>query len=233
MAQPRPPRGRQPTDEPGWWLASDGRWYPPESAPEPVIESLPPISWHAPGYAPLPEPTSTSTNVGPPAVLVAEGNVAAHGSAPVTPETPPTTKPPEAAEEPARLWPKVAIAAALMLLIAAIGTVYSTQRDDRDATTVSAPKKHSAPVTTTTERTTATTGPTTTTTTTTTTTLPSPPPTEAPTVAAPVPLAAPAPAATYYANCDAVRAAGAAPIYRGQPGYAPHLDRDGDGVGCE
>ena len=37
----------------------------------------------------------------------------------------------------------------------------------------------------------------------------------------------------YYANCDAVRAAGAAPIHAGEPGYAPHLDRDGDGVGCE
>ena len=29
------------------------------------------------------------------------------------------------------------------------------------------------------------------------------------------------------------RAAGTAPIYAGQPGQAPHLDRDGDGVGCE
>jgi hypothetical protein len=36
-----------------------------------------------------------------------------------------------------------------------------------------------------------------------------------------------------YKNCSAVRAAGADPIYRGDPGYAPHLDRDGDGVGCE
>ena len=36
-----------------------------------------------------------------------------------------------------------------------------------------------------------------------------------------------------YANCTAVRAAGAAPIRRGDPGYARHLDRDGDGVGCE
>ena len=36
----------------------------------------------------------------------------------------------------------------------------------------------------------------------------------------------------YYANCDAVRAAGAAPIRRGDPGYSPKLDRDGDGVGC-
>ncbi|MEV4880017.1 excalibur calcium-binding domain-containing protein [Streptomyces cyaneofuscatus] len=38
---------------------------------------------------------------------------------------------------------------------------------------------------------------------------------------------------TYYKNCTAVRAAGAAPIRRGDPGYASHLDRDGDGVGCE
>jgi hypothetical protein len=37
----------------------------------------------------------------------------------------------------------------------------------------------------------------------------------------------------YYANCDAARAAGAAPVHRGDPGYAPHLDRDGVGVGCE
>lgn len=41
------------------------------------------------------------------------------------------------------------------------------------------------------------------------------------------------PGGPYYANCDAVRAAGAAPIYLGQPGYEKHLDRDGDGVGCE
>ena len=38
---------------------------------------------------------------------------------------------------------------------------------------------------------------------------------------------------TYYANCAAVRAARAAPIRYGDPGYASHLDRDGDGVGCE
>lgn len=37
----------------------------------------------------------------------------------------------------------------------------------------------------------------------------------------------------YYANCTAARAAGAAPVRRGDPGYARHLDRDGDGVGCE
>ncbi|MDF9278177.1 excalibur calcium-binding domain-containing protein [Arthrobacter sp. EH-1B-1] len=37
----------------------------------------------------------------------------------------------------------------------------------------------------------------------------------------------------YYKNCDAARAAGAAPVYAWQPGYAAHLDRNGDGVGCE
>lgn len=37
----------------------------------------------------------------------------------------------------------------------------------------------------------------------------------------------------YYPNCAAARSAGAAPVRRGEPGYARHLDRDGDGVGCE
>ncbi|GAB3662134.1 excalibur calcium-binding domain-containing protein [Glycomyces tarimensis] len=38
---------------------------------------------------------------------------------------------------------------------------------------------------------------------------------------------------TYYENCDAARADGAAPVRTGDPGYGSHLDRDGDGVGCE
>jgi len=36
-----------------------------------------------------------------------------------------------------------------------------------------------------------------------------------------------------FANCAAARAAGAAPVGRGEPGYGTHLDRDNDGVGCE
>ena len=36
-----------------------------------------------------------------------------------------------------------------------------------------------------------------------------------------------------FANCAEARAAGAAPVRRGDPGYGPHLDRDNDGVGCE
>ena len=37
----------------------------------------------------------------------------------------------------------------------------------------------------------------------------------------------------YYVNCAAARAAGAAPIRRGQPGYRAALDGDRDGVACE
>lgn len=36
-----------------------------------------------------------------------------------------------------------------------------------------------------------------------------------------------------FANCSAARAAGAAPVRSGDPGYSRRLDRDGDGVGCE
>ncbi|RJT78118.1 DUF1524 domain-containing protein [Arthrobacter cheniae] len=64
------------------------------------------------------------------------------------------------------------------------------------------------------------------------------PPVVVPEPVAPAPVApapvAPAPApAPYYANCDAVRAAGAAPIYAGTPGFQPKFDRDNDGIGCD
>jgi hypothetical protein len=38
---------------------------------------------------------------------------------------------------------------------------------------------------------------------------------------------------TAYANCTEARAAGAAPVRAGDPGYSRKLDRDGDGIGCE
>lgn len=53
----------------------------------------------------------------------------------------------------------------------------------------------------------------------------------APRSAAPAPAQAPAP--RHFNNCSEARAAGAAPVRAGQPGYGRHLDRDGDGVGCE
>lgn len=37
----------------------------------------------------------------------------------------------------------------------------------------------------------------------------------------------------YFPNCASARAAGATPVRAGQPGYGRHLDRDGDGIGCE
>lgn len=37
----------------------------------------------------------------------------------------------------------------------------------------------------------------------------------------------------YYQGCDQARSAGAAPIYRGSPGYREGIDGDGDGIACE
>ncbi|NMD97258.1 DUF1524 domain-containing protein [Rhodococcus sp. BL-253-APC-6A1W] len=50
---------------------------------------------------------------------------------------------------------------------------------------------------------------------------------------APAPAPEPAPASAYYKNCSAARAAGAAPLYAGEPGYRAEMDRDKDGVACE
>lgn len=36
-----------------------------------------------------------------------------------------------------------------------------------------------------------------------------------------------------YKNCTEARNAGVTPIYRGEAGYAAHLDRDNDGIACE
>lgn len=37
----------------------------------------------------------------------------------------------------------------------------------------------------------------------------------------------------YYRNCAEAKAAGAAPLYQGDPGYRSALDRDHDGIACE
>lgn len=72
-----------------------------------------------------------------------------------------------------------------------------------------------------------------------------PPTTTQPPVVVPTdgPLSAPDPEAevnvdadpppAYYSSCKAAKAAGAAPLHRGEPGYSRKLDRDGDGVACE
>jgi hypothetical protein len=51
-----------------------------------------------------------------------------------------------------------------------------------------------------------------------------------------LPVVTSAPAAgvtTPFKNCAAAKAAGAAPVRIGDPGYGAHLDGDGDGVACE
>ena len=55
---------------------------------------------------------------------------------------------------------------------------------------------------------------------------------EYPPAPAPEPETAPA-QNVYYPNCKAAKAAGAAPLYQGEPGYRAGLDRDQDGVACE
>ena len=56
-------------------------------------------------------------------------------------------------------------------------------------------------------------------------------PTEEP--AAPTPAPEPPPAHVHFSSCKQAREAGAAPLYRGDPGYSTNLDRDNDGVACE
>jgi hypothetical protein len=53
-----------------------------------------------------------------------------------------------------------------------------------------------------------------------------------PTTAASTPIPTPTPTAVVYKNCDEVRAAGKAPLHRGDPGYSKALDHNGDGVAC-
>ena len=43
----------------------------------------------------------------------------------------------------------------------------------------------------------------------------------------------PEPQKEFYANCKEAKAAGAAPLYRGDPGYREDLDGDKDGTACE
>ena len=50
---------------------------------------------------------------------------------------------------------------------------------------------------------------------------------------APGKTVAPAPSTAYFRNCREAWAAGAAPLRRGEPGYRPEMDGDGDGIACE
>jgi hypothetical protein len=89
---PRGPLGQQP-DEPGWWQASDSKWYPPESmptAPVPVTPAsdpttlLPTTSTASPSGGPLARvksaPLWAKIAVPIAAVLLAAGIAGANGS---------------------------------------------------------------------------------------------------------------------------------------------------------
>ena len=43
---------------------------------------------------------------------------------------------------------------------------------------------------------------------------------------------APEPQKEFYSSCKEAKAAGAAPMYEGDPGYRPELDRNHDGIAC-
>ncbi|HET6954836.1 MAG TPA: excalibur calcium-binding domain-containing protein [Acidimicrobiales bacterium] len=145
----------------------------------------------------------------------------------------------------APLWARATadVAAATLVLLLILGVSLAVRREG--------PQRAAAVGSTTTAPTTSSTAPTTTTTTlpkavppppTTTTTTPpttaAPPSTRptVPTTVAPPPTEPPPPTtepAPYYANCREAWRAGALPLDRGDPGYGPHLDADGDGRACE
>jgi hypothetical protein len=62
--------------------------------------------------------------------------------------------------------------------------------------------------------------------------VPTPAPVELP-AATPAPADVPAGTPQPYPDCAAARAAGAAPLHRGDPGWSDAMDGDGDGTACE
>ena len=61
---------------------------------------------------------------------------------------------------------------------------------------------------------------------------PQPAPTASPRPRPAAPTPAP-PAELYFSSCKEARAAGYSHMRRGEPGYSPHLDGDGDGIACD
>ncbi len=84
---------------PGWWLASDGKWYSPEQAP---------------GYEPAPVPATAPGAVPHPGTMPATGTLppttppAATGSGPSTGTLPPTAYPPSGGYPPPGGYPPAA-----------------------------------------------------------------------------------------------------------------------------
>jgi hypothetical protein len=131
------------------------------------------------------------------------------------------------------LWAKIAAPVAALGLIGGVATAGGEDNGDDTPRQVVDVIATTVPATTTTVVVEATAPPTTAAPVVATTA--APPPTATPTTRAPLVTSPPTTTApsVYYANCAAARADGAAPVHRGDPGYGSHLDRDGDGIGCE
>lgn len=96
----RGPQDSQPA-EPGWWLASDGKWYPPESRPGTSPPPPPPTVW---------APTEQSWSAGP---ATATQEAWGPGATASTWATPPPTK-------RRRVWPWVV--GVLVVFAVAVGS---------------------------------------------------------------------------------------------------------------
>lgn len=140
------------------------------------------------------------------------------------------------------LWARIAAPVTLGFLgIGVLSGGDDSKTEERSPGVVETTSTTAAPTTSTTAKPTRTTAPSTTTTTAPATTTTGPPTTTTTvkpttTTAKPATTTVPPTTATtgvYYANCTEAKAAGVAPLYRGQPGYRDALDRDGDGVACE
>ncbi len=56
-----------PTDDPpgpGYWKASDGNWYPPDSVPGQAAPTPPPVQWAPPGAGPILPPRTQLSSLG-------------------------------------------------------------------------------------------------------------------------------------------------------------------------
>lgn len=83
---------------PGWWVASDGKWYPPEQAPGATPQPEPPVAPTQPVAQPTPEPapgtpdTPTAPDTPayePPTAPMPQTQPAPYAAAPVPPQYPP------------------------------------------------------------------------------------------------------------------------------------------------
>lgn len=110
----------------GWWMASDGRWYPPEKHPDHIAEPspppAPPTGPAAPGFSTAPAASRPSNPVtGDSARAVSSpgsAGVAAFASAPLPdPLSPPGARQRKTRYSGSRTWPVVTVIVVVMLAV--------------------------------------------------------------------------------------------------------------------